>query len=1260
MLSIPRICILSSQKQKVKNCSGEVETTNWEGVNLKTDVKPQPLKNNDETEITNTDYNDHVASKKHDSGEDFSTLEEDPNYARRKRVKCEASEYNDAEDTMGILSHESKANKSLEQSVSVVIPAIFKSAPSFQSKSMKKEGSEEKNTLEHYSRESSGPVKIQPGLSNTSQAAAEMINSRDGSTVPEPVAELMAEEHVLNNSSVTKISSEKELDKEKTKELPRGVEETSKPVILTQVSDEPPAKVLKLNANGTLGFPVKAAQKEENLIPGQAQKASPRTSLRRSTRTVISTKLTTSQVVVLTYKEPSTSERIQKVLASPPLPAGSSKLSSEAKKEKKQDQGVGAKPKVPPKNLHPFFKKGGAADAISQTPKVKVEKQNVPGGKTLIIGAEPGTSSLRIAATPHFARPLVKTSSTKDAPWPWQGVVRVEDNTTSPTAGSDSSTVHPRISTRRKNKGVIHNVTDSENILRSFKHPIDDVLQRTPQRQLHSCLEVQQRLQSELKPCPETSTSKSARLIHPAIQDVVDRTKDYLSPWDKNGYESQSWLQKYAPTKAGHVLQDGNEAFVLKEWLKALQVNNVDSGKHSRRPIKTMEDKPKRSKKRKSDMDDFIIDESDEDAYLEDDWSDVEDGSSRRRPSAMRSQVLRPHPEAKSLGWRPPNAILLSGPNGCGKTAAVYAVAKEMDFEVFEINASSRRSGKDILDRIGNMLDNHLVQQVSKAVKEREKRQTTGQPSIEPSSDSKEGRQGNMDTFFKIKASGTVVKEGKPSIADNKVIFKADITSDPSQAQQKQSMILIEEFDVLFSEDKQFWATIKELVKLSKRPIVFTCNNEARLGVNIPFYARLRFVPPMEEVACGYLTAIATREGHFLSPESIRSLYLSTGLDLRASIATMNFWCQTGIGSDKWGLDWMIDRYPVGCDFGLDGHPLRAISVDTYNAGQGWISQNTAAMSRNATTSDGESAELSTMIQDLNLSNEDLVTNPSTYIYPSECDGVFLDEFAFIADCLSSLDIACQGIMRSGLHTRLDQSHPMPTEKRMLDSLFAEPSILSEPALQFHDLDAAMSSAVLVNARSLARKSRAARSDNLGDIQQSTAGLHSFALSTIHKKAALLTYGSVPTLKRSHFSAALDLLADPDPENPSDTLQLSSFDRAFSIITLDLAPYARSIARHDLMVERDKAALLSSSQKRVRLSRVSRSAADGGRREETRQQRKLPGSVNLKAVVETGGKRWESGGCDGVLPDLGSVKMLSGVSNGLVGSRYLSDMDRTV
>jgi hypothetical protein len=86
---------------------------------------------------------------------------------------------------------------------------------------------------------------------------------------------------------------------------------------------------------------------------------------------------------------------------------------------------------------------------------------------------------------------------------------------------------------------------------------------------------------------------------------------------------------------------------------------------------------------------------------------------------------------------------------------------------------------------------------------------------------------------------------------------------------------------------------------------------------------------------------------------------------------------------------------------------------------------------------------------------------------------------------------------------------------------------------------------------------------------------------------------------------------------------------------LDVAPYARAIARHDLAREAERArSYLLSAQgsgsgsdggpKRVRLTRASRSAVEGGRREETRVRRERwwGKDVNLKGLLRTGGDAW--------------------------------------
>ena len=50
---------------------------------------------------------------------------------------------------------------------------------------------------------------------------------------------------------------------------------------------------------------------------------------------------------------------------------------------------------------------------------------------------------------------------------------------------------------------------------------------------------------------------------------------------------------------------------------------------------------------------------------------------------------------------------LLSGGHGVGKTAMIYALAREKGFKVFEVNSSSARNGKTILKQLQEATQSH-------------------------------------------------------------------------------------------------------------------------------------------------------------------------------------------------------------------------------------------------------------------------------------------------------------------------------------------------------------------------------------------------------------------------------------------------------------------------------------------------------------------------------------------------------------------------
>lgn len=61
----------------------------------------------------------------------------------------------------------------------------------------------------------------------------------------------------------------------------------------------------------------------------------------------------------------------------------------------------------------------------------------------------------------------------------------------------------------------------------------------------------------------------------------------------------------------------------------------------------------------------------------------------------------------------PSNAVIVSGPVASGKTMAIYAIANELDIDVLEMNASSKRTGNKSIYLTYNIVCNFWLMQVN-------------------------------------------------------------------------------------------------------------------------------------------------------------------------------------------------------------------------------------------------------------------------------------------------------------------------------------------------------------------------------------------------------------------------------------------------------------------------------------------------------------------------------------------------------------------
>ncbi|OWZ21509.1 hypothetical protein PHMEG_0003924 [Phytophthora megakarya] len=126
--------------------------------------------------------------------------------------------------------------------------------------------------------------------------------------------------------------------------------------------------------------------------------------------------------------------------------------------------------------------------------------------------------------------------------------------------------------------------------------------------------------------------------------------------------------------------------------------------------------------------------------------------------------------------------FILEGESGSGKSAAVYACAEELGYEIIEINAAQNRSGKSIVEIAGEATQSTRVLHV-----------------------------GGKDDKSK--------KKNKKKRRRNSGSRKSLET--PTAASL--SLVLFEDVDLVFDEDKGFLNAVCSIAKHSKCPIVVTC-----------------------------------------------------------------------------------------------------------------------------------------------------------------------------------------------------------------------------------------------------------------------------------------------------------------------------------------------------------------------------------------------------------------------------------------------------
>ncbi|PWN26404.1 hypothetical protein BDZ90DRAFT_275194 [Jaminaea rosea] len=279
------------------------------------------------------------------------------------------------------------------------------------------------------------------------------------------------------------------------------------------------------------------------------------------------------------------------------------------------------------------------------------------------------------------------------------------------------------------------------------------------------------------------------------------------------------------------------------------------------------------------------------------------------------------------------NCIVLSGPPGAGKTAAVYACAAELNFEVFELfPGMGKRGSKELHQAVGDLARNHMVSgggtgggavfgrggskgkgtinalQAMMKGQQAESETTTevaaAVPVNEPGSaqDQAAPVDSQSSDDFVISAGRNRVNLNGPQVAPIAAPATAATVSSSaagnapsaSSSAARQSLILLEEVDVLsLEDDKAFWSGVVDLVASSRRPVVLTCNDLSAVPLgDLPVQEVLRFHRPSRGAVEEYLGAKMEGSKEVLAGllrRGAKGEEEDGGLDLRQAILQLQF-----------------------------------------------------------------------------------------------------------------------------------------------------------------------------------------------------------------------------------------------------------------------------------------------------------------------------------------------------------------------------------
>lgn len=420
-------------------------------------------------------------------------------------------------------------------------------------------------------------------------------------------------------------------------------------------------------------------------------------------------------------------------------------------------------------------------------------------------------------------------------------------------------------------------------------------LSRSAKRKLQECEHNTEEAEAANVPVP---------LCVSELTDLPKREEAAISDGVGTVKEDLLWTEKYQPQHSSEVVGNLSAVRKLRSWLMEWK-KRADK------------EETKSQKERKTEKDEKV-----------DTW----DNSDFNMESSGDEDFLC-------------NTVLITGPPGVGKTAAVYACAQELGFKVFEVNASSQRSGRQILSQLKEATQSHQVdkqgagalkpaffsssrslpmQTTRSPKKPNSPRSVVRSPRKAALSPRKKGSMKSLAPVFLANFFKAPLKSNKSEEmvkADNWMSVKpqkicktpktsgqvSEVSKVPAVSENKDteechrksatSLILFEEVDVIFDDDAGFLNAIKTFMATAKRPVILTTTDPNFSLMFECCFEEIRFKMPSPANVASYLQLLCLAENLRTDMKDLATLLALNKCDIRQSILYLQFWVRSGGGN---------------------------------------------------------------------------------------------------------------------------------------------------------------------------------------------------------------------------------------------------------------------------------------------------------------------------------------------------------------------------